>query len=210
MRITLTRMIGPLLVMLILSIAGSAQQSVPKASRLRVVEYHGDMAHLLATLAQSEETVIGLETDAKKPVSKVTLSLENVDFRGILDGVVQSEPLYQWREHDGWIEVVPLNKSVSLIDATVNTFEIKDLNSEEAITKLLSVPEVQAVARSMKLSRRPLVPSAGRDGEKKFSLNLHNVNVRQALTRIAAESGARFWVYRTFPDGSFWLGTAPN
>lgn len=210
MRANLMRMTWLVLVVLSGMIAANAQQDVAKVTKVRIIQYHGDMAHLLAVLADSDQTVIGLETDPKKPSSWVTIDLKEVNLRGILDGIVQSEPLYQWRETNGSIEVVPVNKTISLIDAAVNNFEIKDLDGEEAINKVLSLPEVQVVARSMKLNRRPIASAAGRNTDKKISLNLHNVNVRQVLTRIAAESGARFWVYRTFPDGSFSLGTAPN
>ena len=195
------------LVVLTSTITAHAQQNSPRASEIRVVKFHGDMAAFLAQLAQSDGTTIGFEVDEKKPRSSITLDLHNVTFHEILNGVVQSEPRYRWHENDGAIEVVPVNKSTSLIDTIITSFHAEDVTSEEAISQLLNLPEVQAVATSMKLNRRPLRDSAGRSGEKKIRLDLSGVNLRQALTQIASLSGSRFWIFQTFPDGTFSLRT---
>ncbi len=49
------------------------QASAPKIQPLRVVQYDGDMANLLAHLAVSFDVTIGLETDPKQPKSQVSL-----------------------------------------------------------------------------------------------------------------------------------------
>jgi len=197
-----------LLLVLAGAIVADAQQEAGRRSRLRVIYYNGDMAHLLASLAESDGVVIGLETDPKKPWSQISIDLRYVILRDILNGIVQSEPLYQWRESNGSIEVVPVNKTASLIDTAIQKFEINNLSSAEAINRLVDLPEVQANIRSMRLTRRPSAALPSRTIEKKISLDLSGVSMREALTRIAAESDAKFWIYRTFPDGSFSLGTS--
>ena len=208
MKIKLSRTAGLFLIVLAGSMAASAQHNSGKTPTLRQIEYKGDMAHLLATLAENGETVIGLETDPKKPWSQISIRLELAVLSDVLNGVVQSEPLYQWRENNGAIEVTPVNKSASLIDTTVERFEVVNVTGEEAINRLLSSPEVQANLRSLRLSRRPSEAPGRTISEKKFSLNLKSVNMREILNRIAAESGMNFWVFRVFADGSFWLGTS--
>ena len=126
------------------------------------------MAHLLATVAENGETVIGLETDPKKPWSHISIRLERAVLFDILNGVVQSEPLYQWQENKGAIEITPVNKSASLIDTTVDRFEVVDVTGEEAINRLLSLPEVQANLRSLRLSRRPFEAPRARDQREKI------------------------------------------
>ena len=189
------------------AIAGHAQESGKPASQIRVVKFHGDMAAFLAQLAQSVGITIGLEADQKKPRSKITLDLAHATFHEILDGVVQSEPRYQWRENDGAIEVVPVPRTTSLLDTTITGFHAENVSSGEAINQLLNLPEVQSVAASMKLSRRAMGNSTARTGENKISLDLNGVSLRQALTQIASLSGARFWMFQTFPDGTFALDT---
>lgn len=208
MKINLNRLAGLILIVLAGSMAISAQPKTDKTPRIRQIEYNGDMAHLLASLAEAEETVIGLETDLKKPWSTISIRLQDVVLPDILNGVVQSEPLYQWRKNNGAIEVTPVNKSISLIDTTVDRFQVTDVTGEEAINRLLSLPEVQANLRSMRLSRRPSDTPRRSINEKKFSMDLKGVNIREILTRIAAESGTNFWIFRAFADGLFWLGTS--
>ena len=208
MKIKLNSLAGLFLIVLATSMASNAQDKAGKTPRIRQIEYKGDMAHLLASLAENGETVIGLETDPRKPWSQISIRLERAVLSDILDGVVQSEPLYQWRENKGAIEITPVNKSITLIDTTVDRFEVTDVTGEEAINRVFSLPEVQANLRSFRLSRRHSEAPRRAISEKKFSLNLAGVNMREILNRIAAGSGMNFWVFRVFSDGSFWLGTS--
>ncbi|MGQ0760536.1 MAG: hypothetical protein ACT4OT_00760 [Acidobacteriota bacterium] len=207
MKVKLKRVAGLFLILLASSMAANAQQAIGKKPRIRQVVYSGDMAHLLASLAENDGTVIGLETDPKNPWSQISIRLERAVLSDILNGVVRSEPLYQWRENEGAIEVTLVNKSISLIDTTVDRFQVTDVTGEEAINRLWSSPEVQANLRSLRLSRRPSEAPRRTISEKKILLNLQRANMRESLTRIAAESGTNFWIFRAFSDGSFWLGT---
>ena len=39
--------------------------------------------------------------------------------------------------------------------------------------------------------------------EEKLSFDLSGVTLRQALNRIAADSGTWFWAFRRYPDSTF-------
>jgi len=183
---------------------GSGQQRPGKTTTVREVQLKGiEMAHLLAVLAADYGVTIGLEVDPNKPNSQITLELRNVIFPQILDGIVQSEPRYQWRENDGCIEVLPVNGGLSLLDTPIRSFQVKDVNRDLAINRLLSLPEVQALALSMNLRPRPPHPPSERAKDEKLSFDLSGVTLRQALNRIAEDSGAKFWVFRRYPDGTF-------
>jgi hypothetical protein len=208
MKINLKRLMVLLLVAFAGSIGANAQQDSARVSIIREVKYHGDMASLLASLAHTEGKVIGLETLPEKPRSTITLARQNVTFPQLLDAIVQAEPSYQWSEADSAIEVFPVNRTTSLLDTTIASFEVKDVSSEEAISRLLNVPEVQAYVRSMKLSSRSA--GAAAKGGDKITLSMQGTTVRQVLDQIAADSGTKFWIFRTFPDRSFWVGTTYN
>jgi hypothetical protein len=199
-----------LAIVLAVATAISAQQNPAKASQVRVIKFHGDMAALLATLAQQYDVTIGLEADPKKPRSEVTLDLYDATLHDMLNGIVQSEPLYQWRESDGYIEILPVKNGISLMDTPISSFQVKDASREEAIKELLSLPEVRAITMTMNLSRRAPGNPPARAGEGKVSLNLNGVTLRQALNRIIKQSGARFWLFRTYPDGTFSIGTSTD
>jgi hypothetical protein len=210
MNTKLKQIVSVLAIVLALATGISAQQNPAKVSQLRVIKFHGDMAALLATLAQEYDVTIGLEADPKKPRSEVTLDLRDVTFHDMLNGIVQSEPRYQWRESGGCIEVLTVNSGISLMDTPISSFQVKDVSREEAIKELLSLPEVQAIAMSMNLSRRATGNPPAGAGERKVSLNLNAVTLRQALNRIIEQSGSRFWLFRTYPDGSFSVGTSTD
>jgi hypothetical protein len=178
------------------------QQKPLKTSTLRVVQMNSvDMASLLATLAVDNEITIGLEVDPEKPRSQITLDLRDVNFHQILDGIVKAEPKYRWRENDGNIELSPVGGGSSLLDAPIQSFQVKDVSRLAVINLLLSLPEVQAIASSMNLKQRP--PIGLSEQTEKLSFDLRGVTLRQALNRIATDSGGRFWVFHRYPDGTF-------
>jgi len=178
------------------------QQKPAKTSTLRVIQMNSvDMASLLATLAVDNEITIGLEVDPEKPGSQITLELRDVNFHQILDGIVRAEPGYRWRENDGSIELSPVGGGSSLLDVPIQSFQVKDVSRLGAINLLLNLPEVQAIASSMNLKQRP--PIGLSEQTEKLSFDLRGVTLRQALNRIATDSGGRFWVFRRYPNGTF-------
>jgi hypothetical protein len=202
MHINLKQTASALAIVLAVVTAISAQQN-SKASQVRVIKFQGDMAALLATLAQEYDVVIGLEADPKKPRSVVTLDLHDVTFHDMLNGIVQSEPRYQWRENGGCIEVFPVSGGLSLLDTPIGSFQVTEVNRDLAINRLLGLPEVRAQSLSMNLKPRPPYPPSERTKDEKLSLNVSGVTLRQALNRIAQDSGAKFWVFRRYDDGTF-------
>ena len=203
MNTSLKQIMSVLAIGLAFATAISAQQNPAKASQVRLVKFHGDMAALLAQLAQEFDVTIGLEADPKKPRSEVTLDLYDATFHDILNGIVQSEPRYQWREDGGCIEVFPVNGGLSLLDTPIRSFQVKDVNRDLAINRLLGLPEVRAQSLSMNLKPRPPYPPSERTKDEKLSFDLNGVTLRQALNRIAQDSRAKFWVFRRYDDGTF-------
>jgi len=181
------------------------QQQPNRLEQVRMVHLNAiDMAAILANMAVDCQTTIGLEVDPEKPRSQITLDLRDVNFLQIIDGIVKAEPKYRWRENDGSIEVFPANGCSSLLDTPIQSFQVKDVNRVVALNRLLGLPEVQAMFSSMNLKLRPPNARAEREkDEKKLSFDLSGVTLRQALNRIAADSGTRFWVFRRYPDRTF-------
>ena len=207
MNINPGRPVSLLLVALVSVAVVIAQQGGAKPPPLRMIHYHGDMAGLLATYAEDYGVIIGLEADPGKPKPEVTIDLRDATLRDILNGIVESEPGYQWRESAEYIEVFPTSGSSILLDTPVASFQVKDVRRGEAMNQLMSLPEVQALMISMNLNLRPASPSPTWAKDEKFSLNLNGVTLRQAMQRIVKQSGARFWMFRTYDDGSFSIGT---
>ena len=208
MNINPRRLVSLLLVALACVAIVIAQQGGAKPQPLRMIHYHGDMAGLLATFAEDYGVIIGLETDPRKPKPEVTIDLRDATLRDILNGIVESEPRYQWRESGEYVEVFPTSGSSNLLDTPVSGFQVKDVRRGEAIDQLMSLPEVQALMISMSLKLRPAGPWPRWAKDEKFSLSLNGVTLRQALQRIMKESGVKFWMFRTYDDGSFSIGSS--
>ena len=187
-----------------------AQQT--SASRIQppaVIKYDGDMASMLAHLPEIYGVTIGLEVDAQQPQSQVGFYLLDPTLADVLNAIVKSAPRYQWRESDGFIEVFPLAGSSPLLDTMISSIRTSDVDEAGAINQLLNLPETQANMRAMRLNRRAL---GGRSTEKKgekFSVNLEGVTLRQALHKIAKDSGGRFWIFHNYSDGSFSISNSP-
>jgi hypothetical protein len=176
----------------------------PTKEILRMIVFNDvDMAALLASLAGDYENTIGFEAAPDTPKPKISIKLRDVTFPQILDGIVKAEPKYRWRENDGSIEVFPLNAGSSLLDTPVQRFQVKDVNRAAAVYNLLVLPEVRAIASSMNLKLRPPDGPSERIKDEKLSFDLSGVTLRQALNRIATDSGGRFWVFRRYSDGTF-------
>lgn len=186
------------------------QTSAPRTQTPAVIKYDGDMAFMLAHLTEIFGVPIGFEVDPQQPRPKVGFYLRDPTLPDVLNAIVRSAPRYQWRESDGFIEVLPLEGSSPLLDTIISDFRVNNVDETEAINQLLKLPEVQAGIRAMSLSPRyPGNATAERKGEK-FSLSLEGVTMRQVLDRVAKENGARFWIFRRDTNGSFSISNSPR
>ncbi len=186
-----------------LLLLANGQQRTARSEVLRTVSFNNiDMAAILAALAADYDGAIGLETDPDKPKSQITLFLRGVTFSRILDGVVQAEPRYRWRDNNGSIDVLPISGGIDFLDHRIDRLQLKDVNRDLALNRLLGLPEVAALISSKHLRVRPLYFLSDQIKDEKLSFDLLGVTLRQALNQIAYDSGSKFWVLRRYPDGT--------
>ena len=187
-----------------------AQQSSGPRQPPAVIEYHGDMAYMLANLTDIYGATIGLEVDPQQPKSQVGFFLRDPTLTDVLNAIVQSAPRYQWRESAEFIEVSPVERSCPLLDTIIVRFRVADADESEAINQLLKLTEVQASMRAMSLNCQDRGEASAEKKGEKFSISLENVTLRQALNSIARESGKRFWIFRTDRSGFFRSALLPD
>jgi hypothetical protein len=60
---------------------------------------------------------------------------------------------------------------------------------------------------AMNLKRRAPDGPPVKMSNSRFSVNLEGVSLRQALSKIAKESGIEIWVFRNYPNGLFSIGS---
>jgi hypothetical protein len=179
----------------------AGQEKLSKSEVLRTVYFNNvNMAAALASFAADYDVAIGFETDPEKPFSQINLNLRGVNFSQILDGIVQAEPRYKWRQNNGAIDVLPVNGGLDLLDSRIEVLQLKEVDRFLAANRLFGLPEIQALLKSKGLRPRP---ASGRGKDEKLSFDLHGLTLRQALNQIAHDSGANFWVFRSYPDRTF-------
>lgn len=183
------------------SVSGVMAQQPPR-STLRVIEYQGDFTMFLAAMPNTYGVTVGLELDIQAH-HVVRLSLRDATITDVMNAVVQSSQKHQWRQTGKFVEVWPVDGSNPLLDTRISSFNVQDLSPAEAFDQLLGLPEVQANMTALKLKRRVPDVSPGKLNSSRFSVNLEGVSLREALNRIAHESGIEIWIFRNHPHGFF-------
>jgi hypothetical protein len=182
------------------------------ASRIQlpaVIQWDGDMESILAHLPEIYGATIGLETDTQQPQSHVEFYLRDPTLADVLNAIMKSAPRYEWRESDGFIEVFPVAGSSPLLDTMISSFRTSDVDEAGAINQLLKLPEIQANMTAMSLHGRAQSGTSTEKKVEKLSVNLEGVTLRQALHKIAKDSGGRFWIFRNYSGGFFSISNWP-
>jgi hypothetical protein len=181
-----------------------AQQPPPQT--LRVINYSGDMALLLANLSNTYGVTVGLELDSQR-YQHVSLSLMDANVTDVMNAIVQSSKKYQWRQTAGFVDVWPSAGSNPLLETRISSFNVKDLSPSDALDRLFNLPEVQANMTELNLKRRAPEGSREKLSNTPFSVNLEGVTLREALSKIAQESHLGIWIFRNYPNGYFSLSS---
>ena len=177
-----------------------AQQPTPRT--MRVISYSGDFTMIVAAMPGAYGVTVGLELEPRR-YHPVQISLTDATLTDAMNAIVQSSKMYQWREAGGFVDVWPLAGSNPLLETRISNFNVKDLSASEAFDQLFGLPEVQANMKALNLTRRAPDASPGKLSSSKFSMNVENVSLRQALNKLAQESGIQIWIFRNYPNGFF-------
>jgi hypothetical protein len=195
------------------AVAGQ-QTPEPRPRQIASIVYEGDMAGLLAKLAQEYGTNIGLELTPGRPKISVKIDLRNdPTLHDVLDAIVRSAQGYRWREADGAVEVSPAQGGCPLLDAIVEDFQVSGVSQAEAVDHLISLPEVRAGMGALNLRYGEHNGPPSRTPGEKVSMSLKGASVRQVLHQIAGRGGGRFWSFRRYGnrrDGELFKISTPD
>jgi hypothetical protein len=205
--ITNFKLIAVAVVLVICGVSSGVMGQQPATVRtVRIIQYQGDFAMLLAALPNTYGVTVGVELNAQ-PLQQVNVSLLDATLSDVMNAIVQSSKRYQWRKADGFVDVWPLAGSNPLLEARISSFNVKDVSPSQAFDQLFNLPEVQANMKAMNLKQRAPDVYSGKMGNSSFSVNVEGVSLRQALNKIAQESGIGIWVFRNYPNGFFSIST---
>ncbi len=75
--------------------------SATPTHRVRLVHYIGDLSPFLTLSARDYDASIGFEARPEGMRTPLAVKLYDANLQDMLDAVIQSKPLYRWRERDG-------------------------------------------------------------------------------------------------------------
>ena len=200
------KLIAVAVVLVICGASGVMAQQPATVRTVRVIKYQGDLAMLLAALPSTYGVTVGVELDTP-PFQQVNVSLLDATLPDVMNAIVQSSKKYQWREADGFVDFWPLAGSNPLLETRISNFSVKDLSPSQAFDQLFNLPEVQANMKAMNLKQRAPDVYTGKMSNSSFSVNVDGVSLRQALNKIAQESGIGIWIFRNYANGFFSIST---
>ena len=199
-------LIAVAVVLVICGASGVMAQQPATVRTVRVIEYQGDFVMLLAALPSTYGVTLGVELDPQPP-QIANVSLSDATLPDVMNAIVQSSKKYQWREADGFVDFWPLAGSNPLLETRISNFSVKDLSPSQAFDQLFNLPEVQANMKAMNLKQRAPDVSPRKMSTASFSVNVQGVSLREALNKIAQESGIGIWVFRNYANGFFSIST---
>jgi hypothetical protein len=164
-----------------------------------------DLSTPLRRLAGTCHLPIGFEASAPDTTSlssgegfrAARVSVEKGTWRDVLNALVGAAPAYIWEEVDGVVNVSPREKEDSLPNVAVRSFEVENLNSNDALRRLTNTREVQRWLKRTGLEQKDFSTFPITDGgrSRTLSLALANVTVKTILNAILTGSGRYYWTY---------------
>ena len=174
----------------------SAQPSTNARSKPNKIVFDGDMAALLAQIADMNKVNIGLETAPNQSRTNVKIDFRFATVDDLVEGIVKAAPGYQWRNQGGFIDIYPTDVGCPLLETAVSEFEVNNKDWLAATETLTNLPEVRRELNVLGLTRRKLdkqTPPA-----TLFSVSLRNVSFRRALHEITKSSQNNFWMFKRY------------
>jgi hypothetical protein len=161
----------------------------------------------LSTLAEKHKVLIGFEamppTSGVNQTDVLNMQFQQGTIEDLLNEMMQIHPEYKWVKSRGVINVMPSAKPNPLLELMISDFRVEKVTGYEASQVITDLPEVQAALPKLGLTRRELLNFSGAydpTKEKRITLELHNVTVRQIMNKILQASGKDSWIFSIHGD----------
>ena len=169
-----------------------------------------DPTEFLWKLAIQYDVPIGVEgpstEDSQEIADDTRMEIKEGNVEQVLNAFVAVNPHYEWNQTDSAINVSPVVNKEPLLDVVLRDFKVRNATAGEIVVAIVQSPEVAAKLAEISLtldSTTPL-PIAPRKERPQFTLELHNISVRQILNHIIRTTSNRYWlVYRTGTNHQF-------
>lgn len=168
-----------------------------KVSAFQVADAPASM--VLQRLATKYGVPIGIEAtpDKSGATTRITVKVEDGTVQDILNAVTKADSDYNWLKTDSVINVFPKHAADPLLETAVARYEVKNVNTEQAIRNLQGSPEVRQQLDKIGVKERTLqtLTSEPLNKQQQFSITLENSTVRNILNEIMKASGSHYWIF---------------
>jgi len=192
-----------------------SSQDLHHGTKTRVLEVrvsidatNADVSDVLRELAVNYHIPCGMEfvssNNASGSKQKVTIHAVDEKVKDVLDSVVGQDPRYRWDLLDGTINVMPSNRSESILDVEIPAVHLHNATVNEASRQIMGLKPVRDRLDKHHLGAgefNPWKPNQGVN-EVRISIDSRSSTLRQLLNQIAqqtqfwsaAEFGSEYWI----------------
>lgn len=105
---------------------------------------------------------------------------------------------YVWTSNKRTVNLIPKFFALSPLDMVIAKFKIKDALVADAYNQLYDMPEVRdgLAARNLQPPPFEFVVGGKSSSQKRITLNLKNVTLRDALNAIVEAEGQKIWLFK--------------
>jgi hypothetical protein len=174
-------------------------------------ENDAEAESILVRLAEEHKVPLGMEHVPLAPDGKrgkhINVKVERGTIRDVLNAITRADPRYEWVEADGVINVFPKQQKNSLLETTVDEFQVNQERADFAVDALMKLPEVKAKLEKMGLRFRNVISlPAGVPNSFPHPFSIYKATVRQVLNRLMKESDSYYWSFGVYGDHKEYFG----
>ena len=148
------------------------------------------LGSVLSKISQNYGIQYGVEFILEEPnILSFTFSLKNPTLKEVLDTIVKIDRRYIWEEHNGIINLIPVQKKndpTHIFNQIIPKFVVSERDFSGALNELATAIE----GHELRAVSHGALPSG-----HTFSLSFEQVPVREVLDAIIKADGVYVWVW---------------
>ncbi len=178
-----------------------------------------DFTATIYNLCQKYGLRWGLDLEVPPERQLISVRVSKGTVADVLDTVLAQEPNYEWAEVNGVVNVMPKQRSNSLLNLQIANFHIRNANFFAIQPAIVSLPELKAWRARNHITEQDIFnddiatsPVGTKNGYTlpRISLDLGHATVQEILNRIVKARRFRWWYVHRFGHNGQYLGLAVN
>jgi hypothetical protein len=170
-----------------------------------------DIVQLLSRVSDKFKIPLGIELNKELPHQMVSVHVPKGTVADIFSAIVDAAPGYTWTEQDGIVNILPRERSNSVLDLHISRFTVKDATSIQVREAIDALPEVEVwLKQNGVVDRSPIdidvfARTRGKPALPRVSLRLHNLTLRELLNGVVRKTQLSGWTVSRYGEGAQYL-----